>query len=269
LTEVHIYSPLPAMRIGISQVLRQDGRFSVHELSDRPDGVRHIDRFTAESTLIIDEGGAEIHRTLETADLIRRLQGRILIMSSVLDREHVSEVFAAGVGGFIDRAASETEILNAAICVSAGQTYLQPALGSRLMGTVPDDRPDRDPLDSLSEREREVIRLLALGHKQREIARELTISIRTVETHLLHIRGKLNVNQRADLVKLALASTYFSIQREPSSNSSPVVRRPFAVPSPVSGHARSASVPPRPVRGGGAEPLRPVLVPTHRYCPSR
>lgn len=264
--DVHIYSPLPAMRMGIAQILGHDHRFLVHEPSEVLESAPHGGRIAADSTLIIDEEEAGIHRDPQIADLIRRLQGRTLIMSSVLEREHVSDVFASGVGGFIDRGAPASEILDATIRVSAGQTYLQPDLGSRLVGTADPRRSAGDPLTALSDREREVLRLLALGHKQREIARELTISVRTVETHLLHIRGKLNVSQRAELVSLALASSYFSLQREPPAGSTPAARRPFGEPAPVSGRARLAPAPSRTARGSGVRLPRPLLMSVPRYC---
>jgi two-component system response regulator NreC len=80
-----------------------------------------------------------------------------------------------------------------------GDTYLQPALGARLAaGDGGDDG------DELSERERDVLRLIALGHTNAEVAEQLYISIRTVESHRAHIQQKLSLSSRAELVRYAL-----------------------------------------------------------------
>ena len=82
---------------------------------------------------------------------------------------------------------------------AAGQTYLQPALGARMAA-----EPDAEATDELSSREREVLRLIALGHTYAEIAAKLFLSIRTVESHRAHIQQKLGLSGRAELVRYAL-----------------------------------------------------------------
>jgi two-component system response regulator NreC len=82
---------------------------------------------------------------------------------------------------------------------AAGDTYLQPALGARLAaGEAGADG------DELSDRERDVLRLIALGHTNAEVAEQLYISIRTVESHRAHIQQKLSLSSRAELVRYAL-----------------------------------------------------------------
>ena len=88
--------------------------------------------------------------------------------------------------------------------MAAGGRYVHPALGARL-ATVGLDGPAKAETDSLSEREREVLRLLALGHTNQEIAKMLYISVRTAETHRAHIMQKLRLTTRAELVRYALA----------------------------------------------------------------
>jgi len=82
---------------------------------------------------------------------------------------------------------------------AAGETYLQPALGAKLAA-----EPESAASD-LSERETDVLRLIALGHTNAEIAEKLYISVRTVETHRAHIQQKLGVSSRAELVQSALS----------------------------------------------------------------
>ena len=84
---------------------------------------------------------------------------------------------------------------------AAGETYLNPRLGARLAAQPPSPA---GPPDDLTERELEVLRLIALGHTNAEIAEQLYLSTRTVETHRAHIQRKLGRNTRAELVRYAL-----------------------------------------------------------------
>jgi two-component system response regulator NreC len=105
----------------------------------------------------------------------------------------------AGVRGYVLKEAADSELVQAVRSASVGETYLQPALGARL-ATEPNDAPG----DELSEREREVLRLIALGHTNAEIASQLYLSIRTVESHRAHVQQKLRLSSRAELVRFAL-----------------------------------------------------------------
>jgi two-component system, NarL family, response regulator NreC len=87
--------------------------------------------------------------------------------------------------------------------VAAGQRYVHPTLGARLVAAEADERARLEE-DPLSEREHEILRLLALGHTNQEIASQLYLSVRTVETHRAHIMQKLRISTRAELVRYAL-----------------------------------------------------------------
>jgi two-component system response regulator NreC len=140
-----------------------------------------------------------------TRRLLRETPGvRILILSMQDDPSYVRESFAAGASGYILKEAADSELVQAVREVAAGGRYVHPALGARL-ATVGLDGPAKSEADALSDREREVLRLLALGHTNQEIARMLHISVRTAETHRAHIMSKLRVQTRAGLVSYALA----------------------------------------------------------------
>jgi DNA-binding NarL/FixJ family response regulator len=94
-------------------------------------------------------------------------------------------------------------VVSAIRAVAAGERYVHPALGARLIAADAEERK-RAEVDPLSEREREVLRLLALGNTNQEIAKMLYISVRTAETHRAHIMQKLGLSSRADLVRYAL-----------------------------------------------------------------
>ena len=120
------------------------------------------------------------------------------------DPRYVREAFAAGASGYVLKEAADTEVVAAVREVAARRAVRPPALGARLVAAEAEERR-RAEEDPLSDREREVLRLLALGHTNQEIASMLYISVRTAETHRAHIMQKLRLATRAELVRYALA----------------------------------------------------------------
>jgi two-component system response regulator NreC len=109
------------------------------------------------------------------------------------------EALQAGVLGYILKEAASEELVKAVRMAAEGRTYLQPELGARLAA-----EPDAATPDDLSERELEVLRLIALGHTNNEIAEQLYLSVRTVESHRAHIQQKLGMTTRSELVRYAI-----------------------------------------------------------------
>ena len=131
-------------------------------------------------------------------------EAKVLVLSMQDDPRYVREAFDAGASGYVLKEAADAEVVAAVRSVAAGERYLHPALGARLIAADQEDRRRADA-DPLSDREREVLRLLALGHTNQEIAKMLFISVRTAETHRAHIMQKLHLGSRAELVRYALA----------------------------------------------------------------
>ncbi len=129
---------------------------------------------------------------------------RVLVLSMQDDPRYVREAFEAGASGYVLKEAADTEVVSAVRAVAAGERYVHPALGARLVAAEAEERR-RAEADPLSDREREVLSLLALGHTNQEIAQKLFISVRTAETHRAHIMQKLRLSSRAELVRHALA----------------------------------------------------------------
>jgi DNA-binding NarL/FixJ family response regulator len=130
-------------------------------------------------------------------------EARVLVLSMQDDPRYVRAAFAAGASGYVLKEAADTEVVAAIRAIAAGERYVHPALGARLIAADVEERARADQ-DPLSEREREVLRLLALGHTNQEIAEQLFISVRTAETHRAHIMQKLTLSSRAELVRYAL-----------------------------------------------------------------
>jgi DNA-binding NarL/FixJ family response regulator len=128
---------------------------------------------------------------------------KVLVLSMQDDPQYVRQAFSSGASGYILKEAADTEVVGAIREVARGGRYVHPALGARLVSADADERR-RAEEDPLSDREREVLRLLALGHTNQEIAKMLYISVRTAETHRAHIMQKLGLQTRAELVRHAL-----------------------------------------------------------------
>ena len=129
---------------------------------------------------------------------------KVLMLSMEDDPSYVRQAFAAGASGYVLKEAADAELVTALRQVAVGEHYVHPALGARI-ATADAEAAARADSDPLSEREREVLRLLALGHTNQEIAKMLFISVRTAETHRAHIMQKLRLTTRAELVRHALA----------------------------------------------------------------
>jgi two-component system response regulator NreC len=125
-------------------------------------------------------------------------QTSIVVLTMQSDPVFAREAMQAGVRGYILKDAADSELVKAVRLAAQGNTYLQPELGARLAAEP------TGPPDDLSEREVEILRLIALGHTNGEIAEELYLSVRTVESHRAHIQQKLRMSKRSELVRYAL-----------------------------------------------------------------
>lgn len=130
---------------------------------------------------------------------------KLLVLSMHDDPHYVREALAAGASGYVLKEAADTELVTAIRAVAGGGRYVHPELGARLIAaeTEAERRAEQDPL---SDREHEVLRLLALGYTNQEIAKQLFISVRTAETHRAHVMQKLRLETRSELVRYALES---------------------------------------------------------------
>lgn len=133
-----------------------------------------------------------------------RPEVKVLVLSMQDDPRYVREAFAAGASGYALKEAADTEVVAAVREVARGGHYVTPQLGARLVTSAAEAarRAEENPL---SDREREVLRRLALGYTNQEIAAQLHISVRTAETHRSHIMQKLRLETRAELVRYAIA----------------------------------------------------------------
>ena len=128
---------------------------------------------------------------------------KVLVLSMQDDPNYVREAFSAGASGYVLKEAADAEVVDAIRQVAGGGRYVHPVLGARMVAADAEAKAAA-AADPLSDREREVLKLLALGHTNQEIAKLLFISVRTAETHRAHIMRKLGLETRAALVRYAI-----------------------------------------------------------------
>jgi two-component system, NarL family, response regulator NreC len=124
---------------------------------------------------------------------------QIVVLTMQDEPAYARRALSAGALGYVLKEAAEEELIEAIRRAAAGDTYLNPRLGALLAA-----EPAPGPPGGLSSRESEVLRMIALGHTNVEIAERLYLSVRTVETHRAHIQQKLRLATRSDLVRYAL-----------------------------------------------------------------
>jgi len=128
-------------------------------------------------------------------------EARVLVVSSQAAPSSVRRALSAGAAGYLPKRSSDRDLVGAIRLVADGAGYVDPELGAKLVS--PNGSAALEPL---SERERDILHLLALGYTNQEIGKKLFISVRTVDTHRAHIMRKLRLETRAELVMFALAN---------------------------------------------------------------
>jgi two-component system response regulator NreC len=188
------------VRSGLRMLLDSESDFEVvAEASNIEDARRYV-RGHHPKVLVLDlnmPGGS----SLEAIPLIRAESPdtQIVVLTMQQEPAFAREALGAGALGYVLKEAADDELVEAVRRAAVGENYLNPKLGARIAS-----EPPPGPPDDLSEREVDVLRLIALGHTNSEIAEQLFLSVRTVETHRAHIQQKLRLGSRADLVRYAL-----------------------------------------------------------------
>jgi two-component system response regulator NreC len=189
------------LRSGLRLVLeREDDIDWVGEAATAEDAIRAVERLNPAIVIMDLEmpgmgGLAGVERLRE-----RRPEVAVLVLSMHDEADQVRRAFEAGAVGYVLKTAADEELVRAIRAVAGGEPYVHPTVGAILA------RPpaSRGAVDELSARELEVLRLLALGYTNQEIAERLVVSVRTVESHRSHVMTKLRADSRAAMVRAAL-----------------------------------------------------------------
>ena len=192
------------VRSGIRRLLEGEEDLTVEdEAGTAYDAVR-LARLHKPDVILLDvvmPGGSGVDAIPEIREAAP--DAKILTLSMQDDPSYVRQAFAAGASGYVLKEAADDELLAAVREVAVGRRYVDPQLGARLAAADAAAAAAAAD-DPLTDREREVLRLLALGHTNQELAQMLYISVRTAETHRARIMQKLGLETRAELVRHAI-----------------------------------------------------------------
>jgi two-component system, NarL family, response regulator NreC len=186
------------VRRGLRDLLDAEGGFQVVAEAGDVDTARRYVRGHRPHVLVLDLNMAG-ESSLRSIPAIRdeSPDTQIVVLTMQDEPAYARQALSAGALGYVLKEAADAELVDAVKAAASGDSYLNPRLGARLAATP------AGPPGGLSERETEVLRMIALGHTNTQIADSLYLSVRTVETHRSHIQQKLGLSDRAELVRYA------------------------------------------------------------------
>jgi len=189
------------VRAGLRLLLEAEPGFEVVAETGDVEGAVRYTRGHKPAVLVLDLNMPGSKNSLESIPDIKEASPatNVVILTMQDDPSFARSALQAGALGYVLKEAADDELIEAVHRAAAGDSYLNPRLGAALAALRPNSPPDE-----LTERETEVLRLIALGHTNAEIAEQLHLSVRTVESHRAHIQQKLRRTSRAELVRYAL-----------------------------------------------------------------
>ena len=178
----------------------------VGEAGNGRDAVREALALTPD-VAVLDIGMPLLNGIEATRQIVRRAPSvRVLILSMHSDQAYVTQAIQAGARGYLLKESAGAELLEAIAAVASGKSYFSPAVAQVVFDDYVKTLSEKgitDPYDALSEREREVLQLVAEGRSSKEIAELLSISPATVETHRAHLLQKLRLHNTVEVVRYA------------------------------------------------------------------
>jgi two-component system response regulator NreC len=182
------------VRSGITRMLSEQGFEIAGEAADAAEAARLVRRLQPD--VVVLDIGMPGRSGLEVVEEIRAAGSRVVILSMQDEPAYARRAFERGAQAYVIKDAADDELVQAIRTVLDDRIYVHPVLAARLVL--------REPEDDLTDRERDILRLIALGYTNQEIAKQLFLSVRTVESHRRNILVKLRLDTRADLVRYAL-----------------------------------------------------------------
>ena len=197
------------IRTGLRAMLEAEPDLRV--IGEAPDAAaaRKLVRDRRPDVLVLDLQMPGAEPASDVPELREEVPGTaIVVLTMQSDPRRAREMLRAGASGYVLKQAAERQLTEAIRAAAGGGTYIDPELGGEVA------QLGADPLEELGERERELLRLLALGHTNREIGEKLFLSVRAVEVNRSKLLDKLGLESRPDLVRFAIANGVIDAKRE-------------------------------------------------------
>jgi len=195
------------VRQGFRRILEDDPEIEVvGEAGTGLDAVALVKK-TDPDVVVMDMSMPEMNGLHATMELVKQRPGtKVLILSMYSDEQYVKNALDAGAKGYILKNAIENDLTRAVRAVAAGEQYLAPELSSVLIRAIQTGAFDKstDPYDRLTQREKQVLQLIAHGKSNKEIAVMLDLSVNTVAVHRANLMSALGVHKTAELVLFAV-----------------------------------------------------------------
>ncbi len=195
------------LRAGLRAIISAEADMEVvGEASDGREAVAKAERLLPDVALMdismpVMDGLEATHRIQQSCPEVK-----VLVLTIHDNEEYLFQVLEAGASGYLVKKSADTELISAIHAVHRGEAFLSPQVTKMLIGRylyAVNQGEEKQHYDELTSREKEVLKLIADGYTNQEIADRLIISVKTVETHRAHILEKLELRTRADLVKYA------------------------------------------------------------------
>jgi len=208
-TKILIADDHAMVRQGIAAFLRMSDEFEV--VGEAADGVEAIEavKRTRPDIVLMDISMPRLGGLEATLEIRKdHPDVKVLVLTQYEDTVYIRRFFKAGASGYLPKKAVGEDLLTAIRAIREGRTYIHPSIASGVMDGylgITKGETVEDPYDSLTDREKQVLKLIAEGHTHKEAADILNISVKTVIAHQTNISEKLKIHSRAGLIKFAIA----------------------------------------------------------------
>ena len=199
------------VRDGLKVLINAQPDMSVVSEADTGEGAWRLAQTEAADVIVMDLSLPDLSGARVTARIKHAYpQLKVLVLTAYEDKSYMRQLFEAGAAGYLLKRAAAQEVIGAIRTIAAGGLYIDPTLASKVVDSFVRQPAagGRQQRGELSEREQEVLRLIAWGYSNKEIAARLDISVKTVETYKTRLMEKLDLRSRADIVRYAVRQVW-------------------------------------------------------------